>query len=156
MICSCSCCNNQVGSDGKIIYALKYTDDVVTLKLGEIGCILTRKILLSVFLVALNVAVLGYKIHTAQSTSHTHKYGHSHSHDQCKQWWQKSTYYLDNKSNKSLDSKNLTVWFDDWISISNRIDMEGVFRWLQFELPVIKWRSCYSTLFLQVHRQNCL
>ena len=82
--CSCSCCNNQVGSDGKIIYALKYTDDVVTLKLGEMGCILTRKILLSVFLVALNIAVLGYKIHTAQSTSHSHKYGHSHSHDQCK------------------------------------------------------------------------
>lgn len=68
---------------------MKYTDDVVTLKLGEMGCILTRKILLSVFLIALNVAVLAYKIHAAQSTTHSHKYGHSHAHDQSKEYFNK-------------------------------------------------------------------
>ncbi|EAR92946.1 LITAF-like zinc ribbon domain protein (macronuclear) [Tetrahymena thermophila SB210] len=78
----CSCCENQLGNDGKIIYALKFKDEIVTLKAGEMGFIMTRKLIITIILIALNVIVLIYKINHTIQGGHHHKYGFTHAHDQ--------------------------------------------------------------------------
>ena len=76
---SCLCCENKVGTDGKLIYALKIKDQIISFKIGEIGFILTRKIILNIIVIILICVVLAYKIKNAHY--HNHKYGHSHEHD---------------------------------------------------------------------------
>lgn len=60
-------------------------DDVVTLRLGEMGFILSRKLIANIFAITLCACVLIWKINHAVNGAHSHKYGHSHEHDVSKQ-----------------------------------------------------------------------
>ncbi|EGR28677.1 hypothetical protein IMG5_170610 [Ichthyophthirius multifiliis] len=75
----CLCCDNKVGSNGNLIYALNIKDGIVSFKIGEIGFILTRKIILNIIILIITFLVIMYKI--KNTTYHSHKYGHSHAND---------------------------------------------------------------------------
>ena len=53
------------------MYGLKLPDGVVTLKFGEMGCILTRRIFLGILLTVLAFGITTYKIRNF-SGSHSH------------------------------------------------------------------------------------
>lgn len=73
-----------MGTDGKIIYSLKFKDDIVTVKLGEMGFIMTRHIVICTLLIGLNVLIVAYKINHSINHGDLHKYGHSHAHESSK------------------------------------------------------------------------
>lgn len=58
----CSVCTEEVGTDGKIFHTVPLKDKIMSFKIGEFGCILTRRILMGVFLLILTFGVLAYKI----------------------------------------------------------------------------------------------
>lgn len=65
-----------MGSNGKIFQLIDVKDSVVELKFGEIGFILTRKIVLSIFLALLILLTAVYKIKTFDPRSmrlHNHE-----------------------------------------------------------------------------------
>lgn len=59
----CAVCNEEVGSDGRIFYTVGVQDKIVSFKVGEMGCILTRKVLLGVALLLCTMALLAYRVH---------------------------------------------------------------------------------------------
>ena len=91
LIHRCSSCENQIGSNGKLFHGFNIVDDVVSIKFGEIGFILTKKILFSVLLtIHLILKLLFYHLLNVVTIIVTYwriknmpvnVYGHSHSHE---------------------------------------------------------------------------
>lgn len=62
LVHKCSVCWNRLGSDGKIFHSMKWQDTIISLKFGEVGFILTKKIVLAIVLGVLLFLIIVYKI----------------------------------------------------------------------------------------------
>ena len=60
----CAVCAEEIGTDGRIFHLIKVQDKMLSFKLGEMGCILTKKILIGMLLLTVTLGLLAYRIQT--------------------------------------------------------------------------------------------
>ena len=66
----CSVCNEEIGGDGKVFHAVGIKDTIgtitcslkVSFKLGEVGFIVTKRVVIGISVFVLTMAVLAYRI----------------------------------------------------------------------------------------------
>ncbi|KRX03745.1 hypothetical protein PPERSA_04253 [Pseudocohnilembus persalinus] len=77
LVHSCGQCEQEIGTNQEIIFGSGIKDGIISLKVGEFGFIISRRIILTVICGILTVGIFYSKIANLNNG-----YGHSHLHDQ--------------------------------------------------------------------------
>ncbi|CAK75661.1 unnamed protein product (macronuclear) [Paramecium tetraurelia] len=106
LIHKCSACHQVIGGDGKVFHVLGVKDSMMSFKIGELGIILTKRIVIGISLLILTLGVLWYRIMEIPTS----------------QWMDYHQHY----------SPNITI-ADTWTDYLEKCSKQKVFQNVQFQ-----------------------